>query len=785
LFALPEVRAQLAIADINNDGVADIISCSDGAPFAVRSAGGSTFTPAWQGPSVGCTAVTAGDRNSDGLAEVIVVTDQSPSLMVFDPRSLGGPIASALLPDGIAGTDVAIADLDADGLPEIVVLTSAATHVYDAATLTLKWTASGYGGAKMAIGDIDGDGHPDIIINNGSASYVLDAIAKRVKWSYPGGFGHCMAIGDVDNDGRAEIVFSNGFSSKVTILNGDDFTTATITTSGLIDSITIGDANNDGVKEIVIGHPSGSIEGRSVSGTKLWSIRSPGSHTQSVIVADVDRDGKREVLWSTDSNEGREVLFAGDANAQAIKRTGFAERSASVVNSVPAQDALTAGATSAGAGSTVAVPLYLQDMNGTPLGTDAGTGNRIQSISFQINFSPAVVTGISFTRAGALAGLTSSFEQTINGNGSIAWLASFVEADQPIPLTANAAPLGNRIGTLTVTLAGGLVDGSIVALPFNLGNTSLSNQGGTLSETTANSFLQVTNGSITIGGATTTTTLSAEPNPSGTGQMVTLTAAVNSGAAGPITGSVSFYDGVQLIGYGPVQSGQAMLTTSFPSLGTHNITATYEGDANFHPSTSAVMSQTVNPFATPTNVVATGTSSTTATITWTALGGATSYEVRRSVNGGAWILAGAPAPASFNDSGLTPNSEYLYVVRAIFGASGSSADSAPDVATTGTFADDPLVAGTTTIKAIHITELRTAANALRVTAGLTPVTFTDSALGPATMIRKVHIEELRSAILEARAIVRLPSLFFADAPLTAGTTPVKAMHIQQLRDALK
>ncbi len=63
--------------------------------------------------------------------------------------------------------------------------------------------------------------------------------------------------------------------------------------------------------------------------------------------------------------------------------------------------------------------------------------------------------------------------------------------------------------------------------------------------------------------------------------------------------------------------------------------------------------------------------------------------------------------------------------------------------------------------------------------------FTDSSLGPATIIRKVHIEELRSAILEARAIVRLPSLLFADAPLTVGSTPVKAVHIQQLRDALK
>ena len=89
-----------------------------------------------------------------------------------------------------------------------------------------------------------------------------------------------------------------------------------------------------------------------------------------------------------------------------------------------AQDVLTVGTTSASAGSTVAVPLYLQDVSNTPLGSDAGPGNRIQAISLQIGFPAIAVTSASFTRAGVLAGLTPSYEQTVNGNGSIAWLGS-------------------------------------------------------------------------------------------------------------------------------------------------------------------------------------------------------------------------------------------------------------------------------------------------------------------------------------------------------------------------
>ncbi|HEX3067832.1 MAG TPA: Ig-like domain repeat protein [Thermoanaerobaculia bacterium] len=452
---------------------------------------------------------------------------------------------------------------------------------------------------------------------------------------------------------------------------------------------------------------------------------------------------------------------------------------------VAAQDVLTIGTTSASAGSTVAVPVYLRDVTGTPLGTDAGSGNRIQSLSIQVSFPAVAVTSATFARAGALAGLSPSFEQTVNGNGTIGWLGQFVESTQPIPLTANAPLPGNRIGTLTLTLASGLANGSTIALTFSPENTLLSNQGGTLSETTLNNGLNLTNASITIGGATTTTAIGTAPNPSGIGQAVTLTAWVSSAVPGTITGFASFYDGSQFLGYSALQDGQAMLTTPFVSLGGHNITATYEGDAAYQPSTSASLLQSVSMFATPTNVVATGTSSTTATITWTPIAEATSYEVRRKVNGSSYALAGSPATASFNDGALTPNSEYLYEVRAVYGGSGSSADSAPDVASTFTFSDDPLVAGTTLVKAIHLTQLRTAVNALRSTAGLLPATFTDPSLGIGSGIRKVHIDELRAAIVAARTTLGLSTLSFADPTLTAQSTLVKALHIQQLRTALK
>jgi hypothetical protein len=49
------------------------------------------------------------------------------------------------------------------------------------------------------------------------------------------------------------------------------------------------------------------------------------------------------------------------------------------------------------------------------------------------------------------------------------------------------------------------------------------------------------------------------------------------------------------------------------------------------------------------------------------------------------------------------------------------------------------------LKAVHLTELRTAVLAVRALAGLPPVTCTDDAV-PGTTVRAIHITELRTAL---------------------------------------
>jgi hypothetical protein len=91
----------------------------------------------------------------------------------------------------------------------------------------------------------------------------------------------------------------------------------------------------------------------------------------------------------------------------------------------------------------------------------------------------------------------------------------------------------------------------------------------------------------------TTTTLTSSPNPSAVNQSVLFTATVTTKFGGSPTGTVTFKSGTTTLGQGTVSKGQATLNYSFTSPGTNSIVATYSGDSNFLPSSSARLKQTV------------------------------------------------------------------------------------------------------------------------------------------------------------------------------------------------
>ena len=105
----------------------------------------------------------------------------------------------------------------------------------------------------------------------------------------------------------------------------------------------------------------------------------------------------------------------------------------------------------------------------------------------------------------------------------------------------------------------------------------------------------------------TTTVLTATVNPTLFGESVTFTATVTANApgSGTPTGTVAFDDGTAAIaGCGGVTlaAGVATCTTTTLNVGGHSISGIYNGSSNDVPSTSSVLTETVNPASTTTAV---------------------------------------------------------------------------------------------------------------------------------------------------------------------------------------
>jgi len=95
---------------------------------------------------------------------------------------------------------------------------------------------------------------------------------------------------------------------------------------------------------------------------------------------------------------------------------------------------------------------------------------------------------------------------------------------------------------------------------------------------------------VTVAKTAGSVSLISSVNPAALSQAVTFTATVNVGASGSIT----FLDGATAIGIGAVNtSGVATFTTSSLAIGSHSITAVFNGDTNFSSATSPVLLEVV------------------------------------------------------------------------------------------------------------------------------------------------------------------------------------------------
>ncbi len=272
----------LASADLIGNGMLDVVSASfdDGTltVFLNNAQAPGTFGSPVILSSPGASQVAIGDMNKDGLQDLVSADFNVSLFLQTSPGSFASPVS---LYSGGANW-VAVGDLNGDGIPDVALTdsvgvkvllhTGAASSITYAAPVAV-FTQSvdpGVTGANLiAIADVNGDGLNDLVITDpgpvGSPPTVniLLQDAKSpgtflAPVSYPlsaDSIPLSIVVTDVNADGHPDIVIGGSTEVDVLLQNASAAGTFLATASYPVTSATqiaIADANGDGLLDIIV-----------------------------------------------------------------------------------------------------------------------------------------------------------------------------------------------------------------------------------------------------------------------------------------------------------------------------------------------------------------------------------------------------------------------------------------------------------------------------------------------------------------------------------------------------
>jgi hypothetical protein len=503
------------------------------------------------------------------------------------------------------------------------------------------------GATSVAAGDFNRDGKLDLAITsalnnsveilrgNGDGTFQTNPLVIPVgtQQNFISSI-QSVAVGDFLHNGKLDLAVANPGSNTVSVLlgNGDgtfqqrvDFAVGSMPLS-----VAANDLGNGQVDLVVVNHDSSNVSVLLGNGDGTFQpARNIDVKAQAFGVAvdpltlqigDFTGDGKPDLLISQFMNADVGESFVsvlrgnGDGTFQApiTQDIGFEFIGLAVghFNGGSALDFATAQPFSNGVDvfpnngdGTFGTPRFLDSGGADPFDLASGdfNGDGLPDLVVANTFSNTV--GVLLNTSGQVANATMTILNTSVPSavfGQTETLTATVNSPGGTPTGTVTFFDGNTaLGSAPVNSAGQ----AALTVALGVGNhTLLASFGGN------NAFDPSTSVAVaeTVNPASTAVALSASTNPARIGAPVTFSAAVTAIApgAGTPAGTLTFFDGSTVLGTVTLNAnGQASLTTSFATAGSHNIKAVYNGNGNFALSARTITEQVARR-SSRTNVVA-------------------------------------------------------------------------------------------------------------------------------------------------------------------------------------
>jgi len=282
-----------AAADLDGDGTIEIVYGTmkvKGGNGRVIALDGATGKERWfaEVPGHVQSEPALADLNADGVLDVIVTNWMGDGKL----RALNGKDGAELwtfTTDDWIYHGVSVHDFDADGIPEIVVADRKG-HVWllEGESGEAKWTATLEGERQGSVFGptslVDADGKiPLEIVVPGSHLHLLDAKQGEARWRkvYGGSsLARGVAVADVDGDGKQDLVYGEGTRLRaVRARDGKDLWAFDLRTGespheGLDNAPLILDLDGDGRLDVfVLGGKGTSDDTRPQNYGRAWALR--------------------------------------------------------------------------------------------------------------------------------------------------------------------------------------------------------------------------------------------------------------------------------------------------------------------------------------------------------------------------------------------------------------------------------------------------------------------------------------------------------------------------------